>query len=137
MFCLSEAGALVEAPYSPCKLAFIFEDDEIRNPMISPCGRFAVDPTIYGFVLAAVGPNDRVLVLELSDGQSLWLTDKTMKSPPNPQRPEDAVLSLIGRNGARLAHTTIGEVIMDDAQDLPDAICVDIPGQSTNYQLEW
>lgn len=53
-------------------LYFVHDDMEIRNPTVSPCGRFSVDPAQYGFVRHS----DDVMILVLPERAGKLLLTK-------------------------------------------------------------
>lgn len=68
-------GNRVEAPYDAELLSFVSDDMQIRDPFISECGRFTLDPVKdYGFAHMNTGGGCLALVLELPEGEYLMLT---------------------------------------------------------------
>lgn len=58
---------------------FIYEGIEIKNPTLSSCGRFNVDPIeAYGFYEVETGGGNTALQLDTSDGGFIWLTDNDL-----------------------------------------------------------
>lgn len=51
------------------KLTFKHDQVDINNPYLSMCGKYAVEPTIYGFEQSAIGLS-RVYVRPAGDGSS-------------------------------------------------------------------
>lgn len=69
------SGNEVNVPYSPDVLAFVHNDMQIRNPMMSECGRFGVDPKDYGFDEYHTGGGCMALRKMLPCGEYFLLTD--------------------------------------------------------------
>lgn len=53
-----EKNGPVLCEYDPKLLSFLYDGDEIRDPTLSPCGRFSVDPVVayeFGEITDSLG----------------------------------------------------------------------------------
>lgn len=106
-------GTTNDVPYDPDVLAFVHEDFQIRDPMISECGRFKLDPINYGFTPYHTGGGCMALRRELENGDYLLLTDSDGSGIPTQ---EDAKTALLGRytaEGVAVAVVALGDIVMD------------------------
>lgn len=111
MYLITESGLNDKAPYDPALLAFIHEGDEIRNPYLSPCGRYEVDPVAaYGFEEVWTGGNCRALDLILPDGCVLRLTNEDGLCIPDPDEWESAIIGRLSSDHDEIAWCVLGEV---------------------------
>lgn len=67
-------GTEHKVPYSDELMSFTHGEMQIRNPMLSECGRFKVDPRIYGFESYETGGCNAALYKELEGGRYMLLT---------------------------------------------------------------
>lgn len=113
-------GNIFGAPYDPKLLAFSFEGDEIRNPFLSPCGRFSVDPIqTYGFELAFTGGGCTALVKPLEDGTYIYLTDSSgCYAPDQNDDPEEVLIGRLDQNHEQLAISSIKDIPVAGDEEL-------------------
>ncbi|WP_455233432.1 hypothetical protein [Geopseudomonas aromaticivorans] len=112
-------GFFHEAPYDQEVLAFEFEGDTIRNPYLSPCGRFDADPVKdYGFELHHSGGGCMALVKRLEDGSSIWLTDSDA-GLPDPNDPDDIIIGRFNAEGEQVAYANLRDVPFYDQDPDP------------------
>lgn len=115
---LNEDGLFDEVEYEPELLAFEHEGTEIRNPMLSECGRFTVDPCeAYGFELHHSGGGCMALVKELSNGDSLWLTDESGSDVPDEDDPSTNIIGRFNKDGEQVAFITMGDLPSDEVDN--------------------
>jgi len=111
MYLITEYGLNPNAPYDPALLAFIHEGDEIRNPYLSPCGRFEVDPvSTYGFKEVWTGGDCKALDLRLPDGSVLRLTNEDGLCIPDAGNWESAIIGRLSSDHNEIAWCVLGEV---------------------------
>ncbi|WP_349618162.1 hypothetical protein [Azotobacter salinestris] len=111
MYLITESGLNQNAPYDPALLAFQHEGVEIRNPSLSPCGCFEVDPVAaYGFEEVWTGGDCRALDLTLPDGSVLRLTNEDGLCIPDSDEWESAIIGRLSSDYAEIAWCVLGEV---------------------------
>ncbi|WP_455233431.1 hypothetical protein [Geopseudomonas aromaticivorans] len=103
-------GELARHPYDPALLAFEHQGRLVANPFLSACGRYAVDPAIYGFTLVSTGGGCSAMVLELADGGSIWLTDETGALAPDVELWHEASISRFDAEGRQLVWAHLRDV---------------------------
>jgi hypothetical protein len=107
---LNDADDFEEMEYDPGVLAFSHEGFEIRNPYLSECGRFSVDPEItYGFILSHTGGGCMALIKDIGDNKSIWLTDDSGTAIPELEESGDALLGLF-HGSQQIAIVTISDI---------------------------
>lgn len=107
---LNEDDDFEEMAYDPEVLAFSHEGFEIRNPYLSECGRFSVDPELaYGFVPSHTGGGCMALVKDIGDNKSIWLTDESGTHIPYLDETDSALLGLF-HGSEQIAFVTVGEI---------------------------
>lgn len=109
------SGTTLTVPYNADLMAFTHEDFQIRNPLLSECGRFWVSAETYGFEPFHTGggcmalrrdvPGDRYLLLTSSDGSHI---------PDKPEDADTAILGLYTNGGDTIATTIVGEIPMGE-----------------------
>ena len=110
-------GHFVDSEYDASLLAFVFEECEIRNPYLSECGRFTVDPIeAYGFKPHHTGGGCMALVKVLEDGRQIWITDVGGSAIPEADEIDEAILGVFV-GGEQLAYITLSEIPMEG--DIP------------------
>lgn len=93
--------------YDPRKLAFVADGMEIRNPFLSDCGRYAVDPReAYGFEVE----EGRGWRRDQEEGGYLLLTNATGDAAPTLEAPGEAMISFVDTQGMCQAQCLIEEV---------------------------
>jgi hypothetical protein len=102
--------------YDKNLLAFSDDGEEIRDPFLSPCGRFQVDPRQYGFAEWATGGGCKALRRELDGGHYLLLTDESGLDLPDPGDASSALLGRYDENGEELLVCRIADVVMYDEE---------------------
>lgn len=107
------SGTTLLVEYDPRLMAFVHEDMEIRNPMMSECGRFGVDPKSYGFEQFHTGGGFMALYKELSDGDYLLLTNADGDDIPEQAEWATALLGRYNKDGEPLALITLLDIPMD------------------------
>ncbi|TKD46409.1 hypothetical protein [Azotobacter chroococcum] len=111
MYLISESGLNDKAPYDPALLAFFHQGVEIRNPYLSPCGGYEVDPVAaYGFEEVWTGGDCRALDLTLPDGCVLRLTNEDGLRTPDPDEWENAIIGRLSSDHDEIAWCVLGEV---------------------------
>lgn len=111
MYLITESGLDQNAAYDPALLAFVHEGVEIRNPYLSPGGRFEVDPVLaYGFKEVWTGGDCKALDLALPDGSVLRLTDEDGLRIPEPGEWEGAIIGRLSSDHEEIAWCVLGEV---------------------------
>ncbi len=111
-------GDFQEADYDPALMAFVHEGYEIRNPFLSECGRFAVDPELaYGFFAHHTGGGCMALVKQLEDGRQIWLTDEGGSAIPEAHEADTALLGVF-IEGDQIAYITVSEIPMESDLEL-------------------
>lgn len=106
-----DGSAPIEVPYDPKLLAFEFEGHEIRNPFLSPCGQFEVDPVeTYGFAEAWTGGGCKALELVLPNSDVLLLTDEEGCDIPTISEWRTALIGRRTAGGIPIALCDLGEV---------------------------
>lgn len=102
-------GNTSSAPYDPALLAFNHEGTEIRNPYVSPDGRYLVSPLIYGFVEYHTGGGCMALMRPHTDNRVLYLTqDGIYIADPKDWR--ECVISVSDAEGNELAYCDLTAV---------------------------
>ncbi|SFB62783.1 hypothetical protein [Azotobacter beijerinckii] len=111
MYLITESGLNDKAPYDPTLLAFFHQGVEIRNPYLSPCGGYEVDPVaVYGFGEVWTGGDCRALDLTLPDGCVLRLTNEDGLRTPDPNEWESAIIGRLSSDHDEIAWCVLGEV---------------------------
>lgn len=68
MWMLEKSGPVL-CEYDPKLLSFLYDGDEIRDPTLSPCGRFSVDPVVaYEFAKITDSLGQITLYGSVADG---------------------------------------------------------------------
>lgn len=106
------SGNQVNVPYSADMLAFVHNDMEIRNPMMSECGRFMVDPQTYGFDLYHTGGGCMALRKMLPCGEYFLLTDDSGGDIPLAEEWAEAQYGRYYRDGSPAIIIELGDVPM-------------------------
>lgn len=109
-------GSSWRVAYDPTVLAFVHEDMEIRNPMLSECGRFDVDPKYYGFEEYETGGHCLALIKTLENGDYLLLTDEDGGGIPE-TGDLNALLGRYTNEGVPIAVVTLGNVPFDSDEE--------------------
>lgn len=107
------SGTTLKVPYVPDLMSFVHEDMQIRNPMMSECGRFGVDPTVYGFEVWNTGGGCMALRKDLPNGDYLLLTDEDGCRIPEAAEWATAILGRYTGGGTPYATITLVDVPMD------------------------
>jgi len=94
-------GAEHKVQYSDKLMAFTHGDMQVRNPLLSECGRFAVDPKDYGFEGWASGGGCVALRKELESGRYMLLT--CSEGLDLPDATGDDLLGLYSKDGDPIA----------------------------------
>jgi len=124
-------GDFQEADYDPALMAFIHEGFEIRNPFLSECGRFAVDPELaYGFFAHHTGGGCMALVKQLEDGRQIWLTDEGGSEIPEAHETDTAILGVF-IEGDQIAYITVSEIPMESDPEMSEDLA-----SAKKHQLE-
>lgn len=110
---VNDDGLEYEADYDPNVLAFVFEDMEIRNPFLSECGRFSVDPGYYGFKAVGTGGGCEALVKGLENGHYLMLSDEDGINIPDSKDISEALIGRYNEKGEMIAICAMKDVHMD------------------------
>ena len=107
--------------YKKDLLAFVFEDVEIRNPFLSECGRFDVDPSVYGFFQKNDQPLGIRLEKKLADGETLCILPSL---PEHDSTGFPALLNVqynrlarVAANGEIRAMATIKDIVLAWEED--------------------
>ncbi|MHD0644387.1 hypothetical protein ACYPKM_01970 [Pseudomonas aeruginosa] len=106
-------GSKVLMDYDHDRAGFTFEDMHITNPFVSECSRFSEDPSHYGFKEDTASDGHTRLVLDLGEGDTVWLTDRTGASIPDLQDIEGNVMTIIRQTevGTLTILVTMAEVL--------------------------
>lgn len=104
-------GTEMKVPYQPELMAFTHDDMQIRNPMLSECGRTAVDPKVYGFKEWERGGGCVALGKELDDGRYFLLTRSDGICPPLGLYTD--LLGLYSEDGDPIALIQMGHIPFD------------------------
>jgi hypothetical protein len=110
------SGNQTKAPYLKEMLAFVHLDMEIRNPMMSECGRFGVDPKYYGFDEYHTGGGCMALRKMLPCGEYLLLTDSDGTNIPLAEEWATALYGRYYRDGSPAIMITLLDVPMDSEE---------------------
>lgn len=94
-------GAELKVQYSDELMSFTHGEMQIRNPLLSECGRFAVDPKDYGFGGWPTGGGCVALRKELESGRYMLLTCSDGG---------DDLLGLYSGEGEPLAIIRVGDI---------------------------
>lgn len=86
------SGTTLKIPYVADLMSFEHGGMNIRNPMMSDCGRFGVDPKEYGFVEYTTGGSNMALMKQLDNGDYLLLTDDSGTDIPVAEEWATAIL---------------------------------------------
>lgn len=103
-------GNFVEAPYDIDLMSFEFEGTCITNPFLSECSRFSADPKSYGFVEAGTGGGCMALILDLPNGDSLWMTDGSGCCLPDPADLGDVMLGRFNAEHEQVAYIMLSDI---------------------------
>ena len=106
------SGHTVPVPYSAALLAFVHLDIEVRNPMLSGCGRFNVDPQAYGFAPHHTGGGCMALRKDMKRGEYLLLTDSS--GGHIPEQGDQAVLGRYYADGTPAMTIDLVDVPMEE-----------------------
>lgn len=127
-------GTFVDTDYDANLMAFVHEECEIRNPFISECGRFAVDPAVaYGFYPHHTGGGCMALVKSLEDGRQIWLTDEGGSEIPEAHEVDSAILGVF-MNGEQVAYIEIADIPMES--DVPAKAAEPLKRKSTTKHAD-
>ena len=110
MLPMIKPGELANRPYDPQVLAIAHEGRLVANPFLSACGRYAVDPSSYGFQRVSTGGGCSAMVLTLPDGGSFWLTDETGGLAPEVELWHEASIARFDAQGQLLAWAHLCDV---------------------------
>lgn len=102
------ADCEVKVQYRDDLMSFTHGEMQIRNPMLSECGRFAADPKDYGFEGWASGGGCVVLRKELESGRYMLLT--CSDGIDLPDATSDDLLGLYTQDGDPLALIRVGDI---------------------------
>lgn len=102
------ADCEVKVQYRDDLMSFTHGEMQIRNPMLSACGRFAADPKDYGFEGWASGGGCVALRKELDNGRYLLLTHSDGIDLPDAT--SDDLLGLYTQDGDPLALIRVGDI---------------------------
>lgn len=117
----NEDGQMYEVAYDPELLSFEHEGMEIRNPFLSDCGRFAVDPVeAYGFTESWTGGGCKALDKALPDGGFIRLTDESGMHIPDESDGDDALIGRFNAQGEQVACCSLGEVRMSHEMEMDE-----------------
>ena len=108
-------GATLEVPYVEDHMSFVHDDMQIRNPMISECGRGPCDPREYGFDEFHTGDGCGALRKMLPNGEYFMLTTSDGGHIPDHGDPADQETAILGRyyaNGDPAAYITLKDIPM-------------------------
>lgn len=106
-------GATLDVPYVEDHMSFVHDDMQIRNPMLSPCGRFAADPKQYGFDVYHTGGGCMALRKMLPCGEYFMLTTSDGGHIPDPEDAETAILGRYYANGDPAAYITLSDIPLE------------------------
>lgn len=106
------SGNQVKVPYSADMLAFVHQDMQIRNPFLSDCGRFTVDPKEYGFDEYHTGGGCMALRKMLPCGEYLLLTDADGCNIPLAEEWQEALLGRYYLDGTPAIIVELGDIPM-------------------------
>lgn len=98
---------------------FVFNGVEVRNPTLSLCGRFTVDPKeAYGFYEASTGGGCTALQLDVQGGGYVWLTDGNDSSVLPTEINEPFAMGFFDNEGSEIDFFTlkVGENYADDSE---------------------
>ncbi|QYW06447.1 hypothetical protein uan_035 [Pseudomonas phage UAntarctica] len=101
-------GAEFKVAYIDELMSFTVNDMTIRNPLVSECGRFAVDPIEYGFEPWDGGGGSVGLYLQREEGRYMLLTDSSGLELPDASG--DDLLGLYTNEGEPMALIRIGDI---------------------------
>lgn len=101
-------GTAHKVPYSDELMAFVHNDMQIRNPLLSACGRFAADPKDYGFEGWHTGGGCVGLRKNRDGGQYMLLT--CSEGLDLPDATGDDLLGLYTKDGDPLALIRVGDI---------------------------
>lgn len=96
------------APYSDELMSFTHGEMQIRNPLLSECGRLAADPKEYGFEGWASGGSCVALRKNLGSGRYLLLTCSSGIDLPDATG--DDLLGLYSQSGEPIAVIRIKDI---------------------------
>lgn len=102
------SGTTLKIPYVADLMSFEHGGMNIRNPMMSECGRFGVDPKEYGFEVYHTGGGCMALRKDLDNGDYFLLTDDSGSAIPTA---EEWATAIYGRyTGGGTPYATINLV---------------------------
>lgn len=107
-------GTEHKVQYSPELMSFTHDDMQIRNPMLSECGRTVVDPKVYGFQEWERGGGCLALGKELEDGRYFLLTCSDGICPPLGLYTD--LLGLYTKDGDPIALIQAGHIPFDSEE---------------------
>lgn len=106
------SGMTLKIPYTADLMSFEHMDMNIRNPMLSECGRFAVDPEYYGFEPHHTGGGCMGLRKDMPNGDYFLLTDSSGIGIPTAEDADTAVYGRYTGGGTPYATITLQDVPM-------------------------
>lgn len=99
---------------------FVFNGVEVRNPTLSLCGRFTVNPKdAYGFNEVSTGGGCTALQLDVHGGGYVWLTDGNDSCVLPTEINEPFAMGFFDNEGLEIAFHTlkVGENYSDDSTE--------------------
>lgn len=91
-------------------VTFEFNGMQILNPLQSECGRFPVDPSVYGFETYHAGGRCMALRKDLPGDRYILITDGSSAIPDKGTPPEKVLIGLYDAEGNELALNTLADV---------------------------
>ena len=111
------SGTTLKIPYVKDLMAFEHDGMEIRNPMMSECGRFGVDPVeAYGFEVWHTGGGCMALRKDLPNGDYYLLTDADGSAIPTQEEWATAIYGRYTGGGTPYATIALLDVPMDSEE---------------------
>lgn len=107
-------------PITLTSKGFMFNGVEVRNPTLSLCGRFIVDPKeTYGFTEVSTGGGCTALQLDVEGGGYVWLTDGNDSSVLPTEVNAPFAMGFFDNEGLELAFHTlkVGKNYADDSEE--------------------
>lgn len=110
------SGTTLKVPYVPDLMSFEHGGMNIRNPMMSDCGRFGVDPKEYGFTEWHSGGGCMTLRKDLPSGGYFLLTDDSGAGIPTAEEWATAIYGRYTRDGTPYATIALVDVPYESAE---------------------